>query len=246
MPYVLEGRGGGVHRLLPGRIGRPGDEFEAPRDTGSPVVALDESLLSRLGAAPVERLAAGSLFIGATSSPAHRKSAPQTWFYLPEWVFFDLKTARQGMEAVYGRGRSVLVFHVPVLAAYLPEAVALVAELNTDKPFRQAQTRIALIREGQTSLGERGERLFREGRFLPRTPQDLVWFLMAGVPEGGREDWLLVAKPSEVGELHGLAPVYTVSRRDSHRRGAENRGESWAAALLRQSNGSLENLLAKS
>jgi hypothetical protein len=232
--------------LLPARIGQPDDEFELPRSTDSPVVFLNESLLSRLGAAPVERFTAGSLFLGAVSSPAHRKDGVKRWFYVPEWVFVDLKSARQSMEAVLKRGRSVRVFHVPVLAAYLPDVVVLVAELNTEKPFRQAHTRIMLIREGQTSVGERGERLFREDRFLPRTLQDLVGFLMAGVPEKGRENWLFAAKPSEAWEPRGLAPVYTVSRRESRRIGTENKGASWVAALLRQSSSSLENLLAKS
>lgn len=204
---------------------RRGDEFEAPRDTdaerhNSKIAFLDPNQLSSsvwnpsFAASPILKVEPISFFLGAVSVANQRNRS--AWYYRTQWVFFDAAIARKTMEAEYGSTRQVLVFGLPGLVFHMEDTVLLVAELNTNEPFRQAFDTLRPAYD--TAASPTVVTYFRPGPFCPKTLHDAVGLFLAGTTAKGRKSWLFALMPPPQGRKKGRAfpppaLAYTVARR---------------------------------
>ncbi len=132
-------RGAGAIRLIQRPAAyRPGDQFEAPRDTDTDTdpsksqIAffdpneLNTSVANRIFATnPILKVEPASVFLGAANTFKLRKRGE--WEYRPQWVFSDAAKARKTMEAMYSSYRRVLVLQLPAMSRSVLNEVGVTA-----------------------------------------------------------------------------------------------------------------------
>lgn len=203
---------------------RPGDEFEAPRDTDtkrskSKVAFFDPnelntSVANRIFATnPILKVEAASFFLGAANTVKPRKRGE--WEYRPQWVFSDAAKARKTMEAMYSSYRRVLVLQLPALVCHMPNALLLVAELNTNEPFRRAFYQLKPP-YGDKVTRHPGREHLQEGLFCPKTLGHAVAFFLTGTSAAAKQSWLFALAPvRKKGRAFPPLPLtYTIASRE--------------------------------
>lgn len=221
------GSGAGAIRLVQRQVNyRSGDEVEAPRDTDtkrakSQIAFLDPEQLNAsvanciLAANPILKVEPVSFFLGATSTLKPRSRGE--WEYRPQWVFLDAAKARKTMEATYSTTQRVLVFRLPALVFYMADVLLLVAELNTNEPFRSTFEKLKRARE-YDATDPTQEAQFKKGLFCPKTLRDTVEFFLARTTAARKKSWLFaLASPPSGRKKGGVFPppalVYTIASR---------------------------------
>lgn len=214
-PVRLDAKGPRALHLVAKRHNLPGDEFEAPRQSFSPVVLLEAAHLETVGSSLVDHVQASSFYLGAASGSKQRNKG--VWYYRPEWVFFGRAEAQRQMNSVYGRGHLVCILHLPMLAFFAGPSILLVTELWTDEPHKRALTRLRPMLYDPTTT-DAFPQYFRDGRFHPATLRDAVDCVRLGQPSRTQGGWLFGLVLREELDVQGrglleLAPAYTISTR---------------------------------
>jgi hypothetical protein len=207
------GREAGTIRLVQQRLNRPGDEFEAPRDREPErgkweIAFLDPNRLSASIAnrvptdSPILKVEAVSFFLGATNTSKPRR--PRMWEYRPQLVFLNATEAREAMDAAYSASRHVLVLSLPALIVHMEYAVLLVAQLNTNEPFRHVFDRLKPTYAGRPTRRTRAVHL-QSGPFHPKTLRDAVDFFLIGAAASAKKSWLFSLMLPPGGHVPGRA-----------------------------------------